>query len=224
MWPTPCWTGRMPSCSRPNRPPAIFPVEAVEAMARITLGAEQDRVAGQPLWLQGSPPTVQAGHHMALATLASSLSLDNTCGIAILTKGGQAVTAISHGAHLGPIWALSDDQPLLNQMTILRGVRPLHYLDESPQHLHCPLVETLQRADQLHGIQTLLISRLDALEGAGPEDVCRLVPCPVSSTDPVRSRGTASSAEARQAKAIQQAAGRRPGKTLIGATVALGQP
>ena len=155
-----------------------FPVEAVEAMARITLGAEQDGGGGQPLWLQGSTPQVQAGHHRALTTLTSSLGLDNTCGIAILTKGGQAVTAISRGTHQGPIWALSDDQPLLNQMTILRGVRPLHYLDESPQHLHCPLVETLQRADQLHGIQTLLISRLDALEGAGPEDVCRLVPLP----------------------------------------------
>ncbi|WP_429162590.1 pyruvate kinase [Aeromonas media] len=155
-----------------------FPVEAVEAMARITLGAEQDGGGGQPLWLQGSTPQVQAGHHRALTTLTSSLGLDNTCGIAILTKGGQAVTAISRGTHQGPIWALSDDQPLLNQMTILRGVRPLHYLDESPRHLHCPLVETLQRADQLHGIQTLLISRLDALEGAGPEDVWRLVPLP----------------------------------------------
>ncbi|WP_279452898.1 hypothetical protein [Aeromonas veronii] len=38
------------------------------------------------------------------------------------------------------------------------------------------LIATLEQANQLHGIQSLLINRLDSLEGAGSEDVCRLIP------------------------------------------------
>lgn len=153
-----------------------YPVEAVEAMARITQGAEQEMMSGQTFWHRASAPHEQPARPMALATVVSAFSQDHACGIAVLTKGGQSVTAISRSMPKGPIWALSDNLGLLNQMTILRGVRPIHYLDNAPQHLHGQLVEALQQADQLRGIHSLLINRLDALEGAGSEDVCRLVP------------------------------------------------
>jgi len=66
---------------------------------------------------------------------------------------------------------------LLNQMTILRGVTPLFYEEEVEDERDSrQLIATLEQANQLHGIQSLLINRLDSLEGAGSEDVCRLIP------------------------------------------------
>ncbi|MGY3960264.1 pyruvate kinase [Aeromonas popoffii] len=158
----------------------LYPVAAVEAMARIALGAEQEMEPIPPRWRRGTSQTEQSGHCMALAAMTSAFSQDSACGIAVLTRRGDAVIAISRGGLNNPIWALSDNGQLLNQMAILRGVRPIHYLDSDPQHHHSQLIDTLHRADQLKGIHSLLISRLDSLEGSGHEDVCRLVPLPVT--------------------------------------------
>ncbi|WP_197068418.1 hypothetical protein, partial [Aeromonas taiwanensis] len=60
-------------------------------------------------------------------------------------------------------------------MTILRGVKPILFQAHASQPQQDQLIAALQKADQLEGIHSLLISRLDSLEGAGHEDVCRLV-------------------------------------------------
>ena len=151
-----------------------YPVEAVEAMARIAQGAEQE---------QPSPPFIrhcidrdQPGRCMALTAMTAAFSQNSACGIAVLTRQGHAVTALSR-SHLGnPLWAVSSDRLLLNQMAILRGVSPLFFEQTATDNQHHRLIETLRQAGQLNGIDSLLISQLDAMEGAGHEDVCRLVP------------------------------------------------
>jgi pyruvate kinase len=162
----------------------LYPVEAVEAMARIAQGAEQEMEPVLPRWCRETRQTEQSGRCMALAAMTSAFSQDDTCGIAVLTSQGDAVIAISRGGLNNPIWALSDNRQLLNQMAILRGVKPLHYQDHDPQPHHSQLIDTLRRADQLKGIHSLLISRLDSLEGSGHEDVCRLVPLPATIHEP----------------------------------------
>ncbi|MGY3879612.1 pyruvate kinase [Aeromonas enteropelogenes] len=153
----------------------LYPVEAVEAMARIALGAEQEMEPVQPRWRRESSQADHSGRCMALAAMTSAFSQDRSCGIAVLTNQGEAVIAISRGGLHNPIWALSDNPQLLNQMTILRGVTPIFFQENAPQPHHEHLIAALQQADQLDGIHSLLISRLDSLEGAGHEDVCRLV-------------------------------------------------
>lgn len=158
-----------------------YPVEAVEAMARITLGAEQEALFGQPLW-QKVGSQEQPDHGMALAAMTSAFGQNKGCGIAVLTRQGAAVIALSRTLLDNPLWALSSDRPLLNQMAMLRGVRPIYFEQTQTDGHHDHLIATLRQANQLTGLDSLLISQLDALEGYGHEDVCRLVPL---STDPV---------------------------------------
>ncbi|PKQ78890.1 pyruvate kinase [Aeromonas sobria] len=155
----------------------LYPVEAVEAMARIAHGAEREIDPIQPRWQKASHHSDQSSHCMALAAMTAAFSHDQSCGIAVLTSQGDAVTAISRSNLNNPIWALSNKPMLLNQMTILRGVTPLFYEEEVEDERDSrQLIAMLEQANQLHGIQSLLINRLDSLEGAGNEDVCRLIP------------------------------------------------
>jgi len=155
----------------------LYPVEAVEAMARIARGAEREIDPIQPSWQKAPHGDSPSSHCMALAAMTAAFSHDQSCGIAVLTSQGDAVTAISRSNLNNPIWALSNKPMLLNQMTILRGVTPLFYEEDTEdENGSQQLITTLEQADQLHGIQSLLINRLDSLEGAGNEDVCRLIP------------------------------------------------
>lgn len=171
----------------------LYPVEAVEAMARIALGAEQEMDPVQPRWRREHGQADHSGRCMALAAMTSAFSQDRSCGIAVLTNQGEAVIAISRGGLHNPIWALSDNPQLLNQMTILRGVKPILFQAHASQPQQDQLIAALQKADQLEGIHSLLISRLDSLEGAGHEDVCRLVSLTGVAPQPVPAAPTATS-------------------------------
>lgn len=105
-----------------------FPVETVQAMAKICLGAEkmalQDKHALSPAESFSQVDEVIA--HMALK---AAEELEGVSAIVSLTESGRVAVFMSR-AHTGvPIFALSHRQSTLNQLSLLRGVTPIYFPD-----------------------------------------------------------------------------------------------
>nr|AAX07200.1 pyruvate kinase [Nitrosomonas sp. OZK11] len=103
-----------------------YPVETVEAMARVCLEAEKEYTPN--LGARRSPDTQSASIEDAVARAAmytaASLKIQ---AIAALTQSGITALFMSRRSSKVPIFALSPQEDTLGKMTLFRGVYPIEF-------------------------------------------------------------------------------------------------
>lgn len=103
-----------------------YPIEAVEAMARVCLEAEKEFLASQEQRRiqSGLPDTIEEAIARATMFTASSLKIR---AIAALTQSGRTVLLMSRRNSNVPIFALSPQEDTRRKMTLFRGVYPIKF-------------------------------------------------------------------------------------------------
>jgi pyruvate kinase len=103
-----------------------YPVESVEAMARVCLEAEKEYTVN--LNLRRSPDMQPASIEdaIALATMYTATGL-KIRAIAALTQSGVTALFMSRRSSKVPIFALSPQEDTLGKMTLFRGVYPIQF-------------------------------------------------------------------------------------------------
>ncbi|MDW7564475.1 MAG: pyruvate kinase [Nitrosomonadaceae bacterium] len=103
-----------------------YPVETVEAMARVCLEAEKEFLTSQDQrrLQSGIPDTIEEA--IARATMFTASNL-NIRAIAALTQSGHTVLLMSRRNSNVPIFALSPQEGTRRKMTLFRGVYPIKF-------------------------------------------------------------------------------------------------
>lgn len=103
-----------------------YPVETVEAMARVCLEAEKEFLTSQDQrrLQSGIPDTIEEA--IARATMFTARNL-NIRAIAALTQSGHTVLLMSRRNFNVPIFALSPQEGTRRKMTLFRGVYPIKF-------------------------------------------------------------------------------------------------
>jgi pyruvate kinase len=103
-----------------------YPVESVEAMARVCLEAEKEYTVNQSLQrsLEIQPVSIEEAIARATMYTASSLKIR---AIAALTQSGVTALLMSRRSSKVPIFALSPQEDTLGKMTLFRGVYPIEF-------------------------------------------------------------------------------------------------
>ncbi len=103
-----------------------FPVESVEAMARVCLEAEKEYTVNQSLRRSPDTPPVSIEEAIARATMYTAGNL-KIRAIAALTQSGKTALFMSRRSSKVPIFALSPQKDTLGKMTLFRGVYPVEF-------------------------------------------------------------------------------------------------
>lgn len=149
-----------------------YPVEAVAAMSRIAAGAEdicQDTGAPSitPIRLADQMP-------MAIAAMLTTAKPDGDTVLVVKTENGEAVDWIARVAGHRPMFAVSENQAVLNRLTMKRGVFPVNA--ESPACHDTYWLESLLGSHQsTHRFSKALLINLPNLEGREGEADCHLI-------------------------------------------------
>ncbi|MEI8384983.1 MAG: pyruvate kinase [Nitrosomonadaceae bacterium] len=103
-----------------------YPIESVEAMARVCLEAEKEFLASQDQRRiqSGLPDTIEEAVARATMFTASNLKIR---AIAALTQSGRTVLLMSRRNSNVPIFALSPQEDTRRKMTLFRGVYPIKF-------------------------------------------------------------------------------------------------
>ena len=104
----------------------LYPVDAVEAMARVCLEAEKEYLGNLDLRrMQGGPPdTIEEAIARAAMFTAGGLKIS---AIAALTQSGLTALLMSRKSSNVPIFALSPQVDTRRKMTLFRGVYPVNF-------------------------------------------------------------------------------------------------
>lgn len=104
----------------------LYPVEAVEAMARVCLEAEKEYLVNLDLRRNqsGTPDTIEEAIARATMFTAGGLKIS---AIAALTQSGLTALLMSRKSSNVPIFALSPQVDSRRKMTLFRGVYPVSF-------------------------------------------------------------------------------------------------
>lgn len=103
-----------------------YPVESVEAMARVCLEAEKEYTVNLNLRRSPDMQPVSIEDAIALATMYTANGL-KIRAIAALTQSGVTALFMSRRSSKVPIFALSPQSDTLGKMTLFRGVYPIQF-------------------------------------------------------------------------------------------------
>lgn len=102
-----------------------YPVEAVEAMARVCLEAEKEYLVNHDKRMANtSPATIEEAIARATMFTASGLQIR---AIAALTQSGVTALLMSRRSSKVPIFALSTNAETRSKVTLFRGVYPVEF-------------------------------------------------------------------------------------------------
>ncbi len=102
-----------------------YPVEAVEAMARVCLEAEKEYLVNHDKRMANtSPATIEEAIARATMFTASGLQIR---AIAALTQSGVTALLMSRRSSKVPIFALSPNAETRSKVTLFRGVYPVEF-------------------------------------------------------------------------------------------------
>jgi pyruvate kinase len=104
----------------------LYPVDAVEAMARVCLEAEKEYLVNLDLRRNqgGTPDTIEEAIARATMFTAGGLKIS---AIAALTQSGLTALLMSRKSSNVPIFALSPQVDTRRKMTLFRGVYPVNF-------------------------------------------------------------------------------------------------
>lgn len=123
-----------------------YPVEAVEAMARVCLEAEKEYLVNTDRRMQNiNPATIEEAIARATMYTASGLQIR---AIAALTQSGVTALLMSRRSSKVPIFALSPNEETRRRVTLFRGVYPVEFgagLNDPEEILNLAEQELLNR-------------------------------------------------------------------------------
>ena len=153
-----------------------YPVETVEAMARVCEGAE-------------THPSVKISKHrvdesftsisesVALSAVYAANHLHTVKALVALTESGKTPKLMSRITTSLPIYALSRHESTLNAMALYRGVKPV-YFDSSgsePGQLKQDVIEVLKEKGLLEVGDLFVMTYGDEMETVGSTNACKIV-------------------------------------------------
>ena len=123
-----------------------YPVEAVEAMARVCLEAEKEYLVNTDRRMQNiNPASIEEAIARATMHTASGLQIR---AIAALTQSGVTALLMSRRSSKVPIFALSPNEETRRRVTLFRGVYPVEFgagLNDPEEILNLAEQELLNR-------------------------------------------------------------------------------
>jgi pyruvate kinase len=153
-----------------------FPVETVEAMVRVILGAE-----GHPLATQDAPrelpETMAIDQAIAQAAMFTAKYMPGVAALISLTESGSTPFLMSRfGASL-PIFALSPNTKSLQRCALYRGVYPVAFpLHEIPfGEVNQRAVSALMQKGVVQHNDLVIISQGDTAKNAGGTNAMKIV-------------------------------------------------
>ncbi len=153
-----------------------FPVETVQAMARVCEGAE-------------THPSVKLSKHrmddvfstvsetIALSAVYAANHLPSVRAIIALTESGNTPKLMSRMTTSLPIVALSRHQDTLNMMALYRGVKPVYFdsRDSEPGKLKTDVMDALKAIGQISPGDTVVMTYGDEMEKIGATNAMKIV-------------------------------------------------
>ncbi len=128
------------------------PVKVVEAMSRIIVGAEKERVAKVSSHRMNQE-FKQIDEAIAMATMYAANHMPGVRAIVCLTESGNTPLWMSRIRSGIPIYAMSEHQSTLNRMALLRGVNPRYY-DISGRNRNSLLSQAIQELKEQGAVKT----------------------------------------------------------------------
>ncbi|WP_086931026.1 pyruvate kinase [Agarilytica rhodophyticola] len=145
-----------------------FPVQTVEAMVRVIIGAEK-----QPQAETRVTPDEEGGkainESIALATMYTADKLKGIRGIAALTETGSTPLLMSRCGTRLPIFAFSHDTATLRRAALFRGVQTVLFDNRSipSAEINRGAVEELRRQEIVQDGDLIILSKGDVNELGG---------------------------------------------------------
>ena len=153
-----------------------FPVETVQAMARVCEGAE-------------THPSVKISKHrvdesftsvsetMAMSAVYAANHLPNIKAIVGLTESGNTTKLMSRITTSLPIIALSRHTRSLNTMALYRGVMPVFFdsRDSAPGQLKQDVIDVLKDKGLVKSGDQFIMTYGDEMETVGATNACKIV-------------------------------------------------
>jgi len=144
-----------------------FPVQTVEAMVRVIVGAEKTPQAESlPVRLDGCKAIDES---IALATMATASQLEGVKGIAALTETGSTPLLMSRCGTRLPIFAFSHDVKALRRAALFRGVQTVLFNNRSipSAEINRRAIEELRAQEIVEDGDLVILSKGDANEYGG---------------------------------------------------------
>jgi pyruvate kinase len=153
-----------------------YPVQAIESMARICIGAEEH-------------PSVQVSNHrldiefteiaetVGLSAMYAANHLKGVKAIVALTESGYSAKLMSRITSGLPIFSLSQHQRTLDKVSMYRGVYPVFF--DSSQHnmnsLVTGVIVTLKAKDMVQSGDLIIMTHGDVMETVGATNTCKIL-------------------------------------------------
>jgi pyruvate kinase len=139
-----------------------YPVQTVEAMVRVILGAERHPHS------ERKPPRPD-GHYtaidesIALAAMYTSTQLKGVKGIACLTESGSTPLMMSRFGARPPIFAFSHDVKTLRRAALFRGVETVEFDNRAiaSEEVNAQVMQILKDEEVVHDGDFLILSKGD---------------------------------------------------------------
>lgn len=143
-----------------------FPVETVEAMVRVILGAEKQPQAEQVARSRGVSAIDES---IALATMYTANQMEGVKGIAALTESGSTPLLMSRCNTRLPIFAFSHDERTLRRAALFRGVQTVFFDNRAFPYseINRRAIEILRGQHILDDGDLLILSKGDANQHGG---------------------------------------------------------
>lgn len=153
-----------------------YPVEAVESMARICLGAE-------------AHPAVQSSNHrleleftevgetIGLAAMYAANHLKGVKAIVALTESGYTAKIMSRITSSHTIYSLCHHQRTLDKVSLYRGVHPV-YFDSSKHNMNSLItgvIVTLKKIGAVEDGDLIIMTHGDVMETVGATNTCKII-------------------------------------------------
>ncbi|MGO1296024.1 MAG: pyruvate kinase [Vibrio sp.] len=155
----------------------LYPVETVEAMAAVCIGAEKMIESNnQSYRISGSFATEQEA--IAMSTIYAANHLDGVQAMVTFTESGRTALMTSRLNTTFPIFALSRNHAALNRCALYRGVTPFHYDGEEQvgHDLAQNALEALKQAGLLEFGDLVIITQGDITNVEGTTNCMRILP------------------------------------------------
>ncbi|MFQ3236852.1 MAG: pyruvate kinase [Paraglaciecola sp.] len=153
-----------------------FPVETVQAMARVCIGAE-------------THPSIKISKHridetfssvsetLALSAVYAANHLGTIKAIVALTESGSTPRLMSRITTTLPIYALSRHESTLNIMALYRGVEPVFFdsRGSDPGQLKNDVIAIMKEKGLLESGDLFIMTYGDTMETVGGTNACKIV-------------------------------------------------
>ncbi|OHV13059.1 pyruvate kinase [Kushneria phosphatilytica] len=153
-----------------------YPVETIEAMNRLCLGAEREREAQQSKHRMADE-FHRIDETVALSAMYAANHLEGVAAIACLTETGYTPLIASRIRSGLPIVALSGNQRTMRRMALYRGVIAIHFdTDEMPNgEVNRRAIAELEKRDLARHDDFVILTRGDHVNAQGGTNTMKIV-------------------------------------------------